>query len=165
MGFLLVFVTLLHLITLTILFIATTEKSWWVWNVEENSDLWYHCKLDNMTGAWLCTSSKESEWLHAVQALMVLAVIFSSVAFLIFLAQLFKMSKGGLFYITGLCQVFAGLTDFSAMIIYTLHRSEILQDPSKRLSGSYGYCYVLGWLCVPMLLASAIIYFHLRKKE
>lgn len=59
----------------------------------------------------------------------------------------------------------SGLTAFSAVIIYTLHRSEILQDPSQRLSGSYGYCYVLGWLCVPMLLGSGIIYIHLRKKE
>lgn len=39
---------------------------------------------------------------------MVLSVVFSSVSFLVFLGQLFTMSKGGLFYFTGLCQVFAG---------------------------------------------------------
>lgn len=49
-----------------------------------------------------------SEWLQAVQVLMVLSVVFSSVSFLVFLGQLFTMSKGGLFYFTGLCQVFAG---------------------------------------------------------
>lgn len=48
------------------------------------------------------------EWLQAVQVLMVLSVVFSSVSFLVFLGQLFTMSKGGLFYFTGLCQVFAG---------------------------------------------------------
>jgi len=49
-----------------------------------------------------------SEWLKAVQVLMVISVVFSSVSFLVFLGQLFTMSKGGLFYFTGLCQVFAG---------------------------------------------------------
>lgn len=49
-----------------------------------------------------------SEWLQSVQVLMVLSVVFSSVSFLVFLGQLFTMSKGGLFYFTGLCQVFAG---------------------------------------------------------
>lgn len=48
------------------------------------------------------------DWLQAVQVLMVLSVVFSSVSFLVFLGQLFTMSKGGLFYFTGLCQVFAG---------------------------------------------------------
>lgn len=111
------------------------SKSWWVWDGMENSDLWYNCRYDNFSGSWLCASSKESgnytyfldlvhekktflrisfffvclsEWLHAVQVLMVLSVVFSSVSFLIFLGQLFTMSKGGLFYFTGLCQVFAG---------------------------------------------------------
>lgn len=102
----------------------------------ENSDLWYNCRLDNFTGTWLCASSKEtgkqqfvtglymllitgtdlqigesfllSAWLQAVQVLMVLSVVFSSVSFLVFLGQLFTMSRGGLFYFTGLCQVFAG---------------------------------------------------------
>lgn len=53
-----------------------------------------------------CTSFLE--WLQAVQVLMVLSVVFSSVSFLVFLGQLFTMSKGGLFYFTGLCQVLAG---------------------------------------------------------
>lgn len=52
--------------------------------------------------------SPSSEWLQAVQVLMVLSVVFSSVSFLVFLGQLFTMSKGGLFYFTGLCQIFAG---------------------------------------------------------
>lgn len=169
MAYLLMFVTLLHLITLAMLFIATMEKvklefgqlffsrcaniplcltrilhlhlllqSWWEWEGMQNSDLWYNCRLDNSTGTWLCASAKETgggswhlgarlglnlqtqihkhtlmttvsaEWLQAVQVLMVLSVVFSSVSFLVFLGQLFTMSKGGLFYFTGLCQVFAG---------------------------------------------------------
>ncbi|XP_018592046.1 epithelial membrane protein 3-like [Scleropages formosus] len=165
MAFLLVFVVLLHLVTLAMLFIATTEKSWWVWSGEENSDLWYNCMFDNESGAWLCSSSTESEWLQAIQALMVLSVVFSSIAFLVFLGQLFTMSKGGLFYITGFCQIFAGLTDFSAVLIYMLHHEEILPDTKTRSLGHYGYCYILAWVCSPLLLASGTLYIHLRKKE
>uniref|UniRef100_A0A8C6SXE4 Epithelial membrane protein 3b n=1 Tax=Neogobius melanostomus TaxID=47308 RepID=A0A8C6SXE4_9GOBI len=154
MAYLLMFVTLLHLITLAMLFIATMEKSWWVWDGMENSDLWYNCRFDNLTGTWLCSSSKETEWLQAVQVLMVLAVVFSSVSFL-----------GGLFYFTGLCQIFAGLTALSAALIYTLHNKEILQDLKELTLGHFGYCFFLAWVCVPLLVLSGIIYIHLRKKE
>lgn len=53
------------------------------------------------------------DWLQSVQALMVLSVVFSSISFLVFLGQLITMSKGGLFYFTGLCQAFAGLENSS----------------------------------------------------
>ncbi|XP_051280417.1 epithelial membrane protein 3-like [Dicentrarchus labrax] len=165
MAYLLMFVTLLHLINLAMLFIATMEKSWWEWDGMENSDLWYNCRFDNVTGGWFCASSKESEWLQAVQVLMVLSVVFSSISFLVFLGQLFTMSKGGLFYFTGLCQVFAGLTAFSAVLIYTLHNKEILQDSRELTAGHFGYCFILAWVCVPLLLFSGVIYIHLRKKE
>lgn len=49
-----------------------------------------------------------SEWLQAVQVLMILSAVFCSIAFLVFLGQLFIMPKGGLFYLTGVCQAFAG---------------------------------------------------------
>lgn len=48
------------------------------------------------------------DWLQSIQALMVFSVVFSSISFLVFLGQLFTMSRGSLFYITGLCQAFAG---------------------------------------------------------
>ncbi|XP_014904315.1 epithelial membrane protein 3b (MAM blood group) isoform X1 [Poecilia latipinna] len=165
MACLLIFVTTLHLVTLAMLFIATMEKSWWVWDSTETSDLWYNCKLDNSTGTQLCATIKETEWLQAVQVLMVISVVFSSVSFLVFLGQLFTMSKGGLFYFTGLCQVFAGLTVFSAALIYTLHNTEILLDSKNLTSGNFGYCFILAWVCVPLLLCSGIMYIHLRKKE
>ncbi len=128
-------------------------KSWWVWDGMENSDLWYNCRFDNFTGTWLCASSKEtgkqqihfvyvqiksdlvfrrgnvflfSEWLQAVQVLMVLSVVFSTVSFLVFLGQLFTMSKGGLFYFTGLCQVFAGNSGVTQCAAYVSLHDEII---------------------------------------
>lgn len=53
------------------------------------------------------------DWLQSVQALMVLAVVFSSISLLVFLGQLITLFKGGLFYFTGLCQAFAGLENSS----------------------------------------------------
>ncbi|XP_026097896.1 epithelial membrane protein 3-like [Carassius auratus] len=165
MASLLLFVTLFHLITLTALFVATMQKSWWVWDGSEHSDLWYNCRINNTTEKMSCESSNETEWLHAVQVLMILSVVFSAVSFLIFLGQLFTISKGGLFYLTGVCQAFAGLNVFTAVLIYTLHNKEILPVSRELSSGHFGYCFYLAWVCVPLLLCSGAMYIRLRKKE
>ncbi|KAG9352939.1 hypothetical protein JZ751_017515 [Albula glossodonta] len=165
MAFLLMSVTLLHLVTLTMLFIATMEKSWWVWDEVHNSDLWYNCMFDNVTGSWLCAAAKDNEWLQPLQAMMVLSVVLSSISFLAFLVQLFTLTKGGLFYFTGLCQICAGLTDFAASLLYTVRHRSILQDSREEWSGTFGYCFILAWMCAPLLLVSGVMYVHLRKKE
>ncbi|KAM9860356.1 epithelial membrane protein 3 [Aulostomus maculatus] len=162
---LLISLVVLHLVTLAMLIIATLEKSWWIWDDTEITDLWYNCFHDNATETWLCTATSESDWLQSVQALMVLSVVFSSISFLVFLGQLFTMSTGGLFYLTGICQAFAGCTDFAASLIFTFHRKEILNDPRDLQKGRFGYCFILAWLCVPLLLISGVLYVHLRKKK
>ncbi|KAG7244734.1 hypothetical protein INR49_029753 [Caranx melampygus] len=162
MVFLLICLTVLHLVTLAMLLIATLEKSWWVWADSEITDLWYNCFHDNDTKTWLCATARESDWLQSVQALMVLSVVFSSISFLVFLGQLLTMSRGQLFYFTGLCQAFA---DFAACLIFTFHRKEILNDSRDLSKGHFGYCFILAWLCVPLLLVSAVLYVHLRKKH
>ncbi|KAI4904841.1 hypothetical protein NFI96_018226, partial [Prochilodus magdalenae] len=166
MALLLMTVTVLHLVTLAMLFIATIEKSWWTLENVENVDLWYKCMYDNKTDTWLCANTTDNEWLQSVQALMVLSVILSSISFLVFLGQLFTMSRGGLFYFTGICQILAGLTAFAAVLIYTFQREEILRDSIRELSmGRFGYCFILAWVCVPLLLCSGVVYVHLRKKD
>ncbi|XP_062305081.1 epithelial membrane protein 3-like [Osmerus eperlanus] len=127
MVLLLVSVTVLHLVTLAMLFTAILEKS--------------------------------------VQALMVLTVVFSSVSFLVFLGQLFTMSTGGLFYFTGLCQICAGLTDFAACLIFTFHRKEVLDEARESSTSHFGYCFILSWLSMPLLVVSGVLYIHLRKKQ
>ncbi|XP_017263696.1 epithelial membrane protein 3 [Kryptolebias marmoratus] len=165
MAFLLIFITLLHLVGLAMLFVATLEKSWWVWTDSEITDLWHNCFYDNATKTWLCASAKESDWLQSVQALMILAVVFSCISFLVFLGQLFLLSKGSLFYFTALCQAFAGFTAFSACLIFTFHRKEILGSSRDLSKGRFGYCFILAWLSVPLLLLSGALYAHLRKKQ
>ncbi|KAM7422819.1 hypothetical protein PAMA_010722 [Pampus argenteus] len=165
MVFLLVSLIVLHLLTLAMVVIATLEKSWWIWADSEITDLWHNCFHDNATKTWLCAATNESDWLQSVQALMILSVVFSSISFLVFLGQLFTMSKGGLFYFTGLCQAFAGCTDFAAALIFTFHTKEILNDSRDLTKGHFGYCVILAWLSVPLLLISGILYVHLRKKR
>lgn len=69
------------------------------------------------------------------------------------------------FYFSFLYYLFLGLTAFSAALIYTFHKKEILGDSKELTSGHFGYCFILTWVCVPLLLCSGIIYIHLRKKE
>ncbi|XP_061584529.1 epithelial membrane protein 3 [Cololabis saira] len=165
MMFLLLSIVVLHLVSLAMLFIATLEKSWWVWTDSEITDLWYNCLHDNDTETWMCAATTESDWLQSVQALMVLSVVFSSISFLVFLAQLFTLNRGSIFYFTGLCQAFAGFTDFAACLIFTFHKNEILGDSRDQSKGRFGYCFILAWLCVPLLLISGVLYVHLRKKQ
>uniref|UniRef100_A0A3P9MLX8 Si:dkey-264d12.4 n=2 Tax=Oryzias TaxID=8089 RepID=A0A3P9MLX8_ORYLA len=162
---LLVFIIVLHLLSLAMLLIATLEKSWWIWADSEITDLWYNCLHDNTTDSWLCAATTESDWLQSVQALMVLSVVFSSVSLLVFLGQLFTLTRGSLFYFTALCQAFAGFTDFAACLIFAFHRKEILSASRDLSRGRFGYCFVLAWLCVPLLLVTGVLYIHLRKKQ
>ncbi|XP_034023555.1 epithelial membrane protein 3-like [Thalassophryne amazonica] len=165
MVFLLISITLLHLVALAMVVIATLEKSWWLWADSEITDLWYNCFHDNTTNTWLCAATDENDWLQSVQALMILSVVFASISFLVFLGQLFIMSKGGLFYFTGLCQTFAGFTTFAACLIFTFHKKEILDDSRDLSKGRFGFCFILAWLSVPLLLLSGVLYVHLRKKQ
>ncbi|XP_073178273.1 epithelial membrane protein 3 isoform X1 [Lepidochelys kempii] len=103
------------------------------------------------------------EWLHAVQALMVLALLFSSFAFILFMYQLYTMERGGLFYATGVCQLLACLSVFTAALIYAIHVSKFHHH--RQPGGSFGYCFVLAWLAFPLALLSGIMYIHLRKRE
>ncbi|TSU49993.1 Epithelial membrane protein 3 [Bagarius yarrelli] len=142
----------------------TAIQSWWAWDSVKQADLWHKCIYDNTTDTLMCTSASENDWLQSVQALMVLSVILSSISFVVFICQLFTTSRRGLFYFSGLSQIFAGIATFAAVLIYTFQRKEILQDPRELTNGQFGYCYILAWVCVPLLLSSGVLYVHLRKK-
>lgn len=46
-----------------------------------------------------------SDWLQAVQALMILATIFCLLSLILFLWQLFTLNKGGRFFFTAVFQI------------------------------------------------------------
>uniref|UniRef100_A0A8C8VMD2 Epithelial membrane protein 3 n=1 Tax=Pelusios castaneus TaxID=367368 RepID=A0A8C8VMD2_9SAUR len=163
MSFLLFAVTALHILILVLLFVATLDKSWWVLPDKENVNLWYDCLYENNTQSWMCASVAESQWLQAIQAFMVLALLFSSFAFILFMYQLYTMARGELFYATGICQLLACVSVFTAAVIYTVHVEEFHRN--RQPGGSFGYCFVLAWLAFPLALLSGIMYIHLRKRE
>ncbi|XP_056608743.1 peripheral myelin protein 22a isoform X2 [Triplophysa dalaica] len=147
----------LHLTDLIILFVSTCANAWRIHGTESN-DLWYHCVQSN--GGHTCQGTGDEEWLQAVQALMVLATIFSLTSFIIFLCQLFTLVKGGRFFFTAVFQILASLFVMSGAIIYT-----VMSPKWKSNSDSYGYAFVLAWLAFPLTLISGFIYIVLRKKE
>ncbi|XP_054848230.1 epithelial membrane protein 3 [Eublepharis macularius] len=163
MSFLLFAVTALHILILILLFVATLDKSWWVLPDDNTVNIWYDCTYHNATQSWICQSVSKSEWLYAVQAFMVLSLLFSSAAFIIFMCQLYTMKRGSLFYATGIFQILAAISVFTAAVIYTTHVDEFQQG--RQAGGSFGYCFVLAWLSLPLALISGFIYIHLRKKE
>ncbi|MEE6483095.1 hypothetical protein FKM82_013431 [Ascaphus truei] len=163
MRLLLFGVTALHIIILMILFVATLDNSWWVISDDESVNLWYDCLYYNNTEAWLCSSVSSNGWFHAVQALMVLAVLFSSFSFMLFMCQLYIMERGGLFYATGIFQIFASLAVFTGAVIYASHVTEFHSKRDKE--GYFGHCFVLAWVAFPLAMASGLMYIHLRKRE
>ncbi|XP_072345302.1 peripheral myelin protein 22-like [Scyliorhinus torazame] len=155
---------LLHLICLVLIYTSTIDNSWWIYTEGKTRDLWKQCDYINVNQAWICSaidSSRGQEWLQASQASMVLAVLFSSASFFIFLCQLFTLRNGSLFYATGLFQIFAGLCVMTGALIFTLHVEEMHED----LSGNYGYSYILAWVSFPITLGSGVMYIHLRKLQ
>lgn len=63
------------------------------------------------------------------------------------------------------CAALAGFTSFTACLIFTFHSKDILNDSRGLRKGRFGYCFILAWLCVPLLLTSAVLYVHLRKRQ
>lgn len=105
--------------------------------------------------------SPPSEWLQSVQATMILSVIFSVLSLFLFFCQLFTLTKGGRFYITGVFQILAGLCVMSAASIYTVRHL----DWHYGSENSYGFAYILAWVAFPLALLSGVVYVILRKRE
>uniref|UniRef100_A0A7N5P8H8 Peripheral myelin protein 22 n=1 Tax=Ailuropoda melanoleuca TaxID=9646 RepID=A0A7N5P8H8_AILME len=101
------------------------------------------------------------QWLQSVQATMILSVIFSVLSLFLFFCQLFTLTKGGRFYITGIFQVLAGLCVMSAASIYTVRHPEWHFVTEY----SYGFAYILAWVSFPLALLSGVVYVILRKRE
>ncbi|XP_053566144.1 peripheral myelin protein 22 [Bombina bombina] len=159
MLLLLLGIIVLHVAVLVLLFVATIVSSWLVGN-GYSADLWQNCS-GTATSTWQCLSASNNEWLQAVQAMMILSIIFSVLSLFLFFCQLFTLTKGGRFYLTGIFQVLAGLCVMSAASIFTVRHPEWQISASS----SYGFAYILAWVAFPLAAVSGIIYIILRKRE
>ncbi|XP_072882007.1 peripheral myelin protein 22b [Hemitrygon akajei] len=152
-------IIVLHLTVLVLLLISTIVNSWWYYSDIHSLDIWQNC---TWLEAWNCAPYTTNEWLQAVQAMMILSVIFSFLSVILFFCQLFTLQKGGRFYITGIFQLLAGICVMSGAAIYTVQYPHIHRE---RYDGSYGFAYILAWIAFPLALCSGIIYVILRKRE
>ncbi|XP_061766149.1 epithelial membrane protein 1 [Nerophis ophidion] len=134
------------------------DKAWWLTETV-STDLWGRWELVN--SAWHYTNLKDfpEEYLQAVQATSVLACIFSILALLVFVAQLFTLPKGQRFTYTGVLQLLACLC---IMIAASIYSAEFHQGKEV---GGYGHSYILAWISFVLTLLLAITYLVLRKKS
>ncbi|XP_028332949.1 peripheral myelin protein 22b isoform X2 [Gouania willdenowi] len=119
MLLLLLGIVLLHIVALVLLLVSTIV-SVWTSNDTGTSDLWYNCST--ATGGHHCNPASTGEWIQAVQALMILSIIFSVLSLVLFFCQLFTLQKGGRFFLTGTFQILASLFVMSGAIIYVILR-------------------------------------------
>ncbi|XP_060946114.1 peripheral myelin protein 22-like [Limanda limanda] len=147
-------VLVMHLIILVLLIVSTAASAWSVGG-DVTSDLWYSCTTNN--GGYHCKPASNEDWIQAVQALMILSLLFCFFSLIAFVFQLFKLLKGGRFFFTAIFQILASLFVMCAAIIYTV----MIPDDNRQ----FGYAYVLAWVAFPLSLISGLIYIVLRKKE
>lgn len=155
MLLLLLGIVVLHVAALVLLLVSTIVSAWVV-NPNSSSDLWQNCT----TAVESCYAADTGVWIQAVQALMILSVIFSFLSLFLFFCQLFTLQKGGRFFLTGAFQIFASLFVMSGAIIYTVMNYEWVHE-----SLNYGFSYILAWVAFPLAFISGLIYVILRKRE
>ncbi|XP_063817093.1 peripheral myelin protein 22 [Pseudophryne corroboree] len=159
MLLLLLGIILLHIAVLVLLFVSTIVSSWLV-NNSYSADLWQNCS-EGVSSTWNCLTASNNEWLQSVQAMMILSIIFSVLSLFLFFCQLFTLTKGGRFYLTGIFQILAGLCVMAGAIIFTVRHTEWNKDPAA----NFGFAYILAWVAFPLAAISGIIYVILRKRE
>ncbi|KAM4534870.1 peripheral myelin protein 22-like [Fundulus diaphanus] len=147
-------VLVFHLVVLILLIVSTASSTWSV-DAAGHTDLWYNCHSDPK--GYKCLQASSEDWIQAVQALMILSVVFCFTSLIAFLYQLFRLVKGGHFYFTSIFQILASVFVMCGAIIYTVMRPDSDKD--------YGYAYVLAWVAFPLSLISGLSYLILRKKD
>ncbi|XP_015272427.1 PREDICTED: peripheral myelin protein 22 [Gekko japonicus] len=162
MLLLLLGIIVLHVSVLVLLFVSTIVSQWLTSNVR-TTDLWQNCTMGPaIPDIFHCSTSSPNEWLQSVQAMMILSIIFSVLSLFLFFCQLFTLTKGGRFYLTGIFQILAGLCVMSGAAIFTVRHTD-WHHPSENLS--FGFTYILAWVALPLALISGVIYVILRKRE
>ncbi|XP_033499752.1 peripheral myelin protein 22a [Epinephelus lanceolatus] len=150
-------VLILHLIILILLIVSTAASAWSVGG-DGSTDLWYNCMTTDV--GYHCKPASNEDWIQAVQALMILSLLFCFFSLIAFVFQLFKLVKGGRFFFTAIFQILASVFVMCAAIIYT-----VMSPDDGTGNTQFGYAYVLAWVAFPLCLISGLIYIVLRKKE
>ncbi|XP_003405709.1 epithelial membrane protein 1 [Loxodonta africana] len=149
-----------HIATVVMLFVSTIGNAWVVSDDGIRSvGLWKNCTSGN---CYQALSYADEDALKAVQAFMILSIIFSVIALLVFVFQLFTMEKGNRFFLSGAVTLLCWLCILIGASIYT-HRYA-----NSNRSGfepyHHGYSFILTWICFCFSFIIGILYLVLRKK-
>ncbi|NXU25542.1 EMP1 protein, partial [Thalassarche chlororhynchos] len=151
-----------HIATVIMLFVSTIANVWMVGSSSlgsaSSSGLWLLC---NKTCERLPVSGRDETSLKAVQAFMILSIIFSVIALVMFIVQLFTLEKGKRFYITGAIMLVCWMCILIGVSIYT---ARFTGKMPLSTSPHHGYCFILAWICFCFSFIIGILYLVLRKK-
>ncbi|KAM9276631.1 epithelial membrane protein 1 [Cariama cristata] len=150
-----------HIATVIMLFVSTIANVWMVGSSNfrtASSGLWLLC---NRTCEHLPVRSGEEASLKAVQAFMILSIIFSVFALVMFIVQLFTLEKGKRFYITGAIMLVCWMCILIGVSIYT---ARFTGNAAPFTNPHHGYCFILAWICFCFSFIIGILYLVLRKK-
>ncbi|NXK98632.1 EMP1 protein, partial [Formicarius rufipectus] len=150
-----------HIATVIMLFVSTIANVWMVNSSSLgtiSSGLWLMC---NKTCRQLPVSSSDEASLKTVQAFMILSIIFSVVALVLFIIQLFTLEKGKRFYMTGAVMLVCWMCILIAVSIYT---ARFTGNRLYFTNAHHGYCFILAWICFCFSFIIGILYLVLRKK-
>ncbi|KAI6079690.1 Epithelial membrane protein 1 [Aix galericulata] len=120
--------------------------------------LWLMC---NGTCRQLPVTGSEEASLKAAQAFMILSIIFSVIALVMFIVQLFTLEKGKRFYITGAIMLVCWLCILIGASIYTARFTGLR---AGFINPHHGYSFILAWICFCFSFIIGILYLVLRKK-
>ncbi|XP_068098232.1 epithelial membrane protein 1 [Hyperolius riggenbachi] len=125
---------------------------------QESMGIWMYCNTGKCTNVFFQINAEDQPAMRAVEAWMILAIIFCCFALFSFIGQLFTLGKGCRFYITGAIMLLCWLCILIGVSIYT-------NRFANHFSGYYqGYCYILTWICFCLSFILGILYMVLRKK-
>ncbi|NXM69280.1 EMP1 protein, partial [Serilophus lunatus] len=150
-----------HIATVIMLFVSTIANVWMVGSSTFgtiSAGLWLLC---NKTCTQLPVSSRDEASLKVVQAFMILSIIFSLVALILFIIQLFTLEKGKRFYMTGAVMLVCWMCILIAVSIYT---ARFTGKTLYYTNAHHGYCFILAWICFCFSFIIGILYLVLRKK-
>ncbi|KAG8556404.1 hypothetical protein GDO81_018060 [Engystomops pustulosus] len=151
-------VFVVHIAVTIMLFVATISNVWLKTNTGITSlGIWYHCTSGTCNSIFNYIDSGNHPSMRAVEAFMILAIIFCCFALIAFIAQLFTLGKGCRFYITGALMFVCFICILIGVAIYTARFGHT--------DGTYqAYCFILAWICFVLSFILAILYMILRKK-
>lgn len=149
-----------HIATAIMLFVSTIANVWMVADHEPSSvGLWKNCTSGNCDESPLTYGDEGA--IKAVQAFMILAIIFSVISLVVFVFQLFTMEKGNRFFFSGSSMLVCWLCILVGVSIYTNHYAH--SEVNFSSNGHQGYCFILTWICFCFSFIIGILYMVLRK--